>query len=556
MWRTAAVSTVALITLGAPLALQAQASPPDAPTKKAAQPGTPFSCQGQIMVSAGSVVDDTVQLFLAQQQQAGSVAFVPLGPVTGYYDAIGVDTTSRFLYGIDQSPNLSGPAHLIRVDATGTATDLGPIAGLPANPGALLIGAFDNAGNYYVQPEASNQLSDQVYVIDPDTNTVTRTLTLSQPTGRSDWAFVDGYFWQYDHTTHIMNRIDPNTGQVTQIPFPDGPDDNDALFAYGNGDLGLISSAGVLTRVAINNGTGANPTVTVVSEQTSPGTLNMDATSCFLAETDLSLTKTSKPSSYRPGQTITYTLTVTNNGPNPSSGYTVTDAFPAGLTNVTSTTPGCTVTGQDLSCTGAALPVGQSRDITVTATVGPNQTATLTNQACVRGNDPDTNANNNCDRVPLTPKQAKPKLKVKKWVSKEHTQPGREVNYTFEVANTSDVPATNVTATDDLSDVLDDADYNNNAQASTGNVNLSDSTLTWTGDLDAGETATITYSVTVDGNGGGDHRLHNTVRVEAPGTNCADDDRSASRDSCTAFTKTIVKGKHEGKHEHHKPESH
>ena len=37
--------------------------------------------------------------------------------------------------------------------------------------------------------------------------------------------------------------------------------------------------------------------------------------------------------------TVTWTLTVTNNGPTDSSGYTVSDAVPAGYTNVASTQP-------------------------------------------------------------------------------------------------------------------------------------------------------------------------------------------------------------------------
>ncbi|MEV7782432.1 hypothetical protein [Kitasatospora sp. NPDC088351] len=40
------------------------------------------------------------------------------------------------------------------------------------------------------------------------------------------------------------------------------------------------------------------------------------------------------PEIVKPGAAVTYTLTVKNNGPGNSSGYTVTDTVPAPLTNV------------------------------------------------------------------------------------------------------------------------------------------------------------------------------------------------------------------------------
>ncbi|NED98546.1 hypothetical protein G1H11_24940, partial [Phytoactinopolyspora alkaliphila] len=50
---------------------------------------------------------------------------------------------------------------------------------------------------------------------------------------------------------------------------------------------------------------------------------------------------------------------------------------------------------------------------------------------------------------------------------------------------------------DDLADVLDDATWNGDAEASSGDVSLDGTTLTWTGDLEVGQVVTVTYSVTV-----------------------------------------------------------
>ncbi|WAL67531.1 hypothetical protein ORV05_07045 [Amycolatopsis cynarae] len=70
----------------------------------------------------------------------------------------------------------------------------------------------------------------------------------------------------------------------------------------------------------------------------------------------------------------------------------MTDQVPA--TNLRAGTPGCTLTGSNLSCVGGLLPVGQSATITVTGTAtGP--LGYVTNTATVTGNEPDPNTGNN-----------------------------------------------------------------------------------------------------------------------------------------------------------------
>ena len=44
--------------------------------------------------------------------------------------------------------------------------------------------------------------------------------------------------------------------------------------------------------------------------------------------------------------------------------------------------------------------------------------------------------------------------------------------------------------------------------------------MTWTGDLTAGASATVTYSVTVNDPDTGNRTLANTVRSASPGNNC------------------------------------
>ena len=78
------------------------------------------------------------------------------------------------------------------------------------------------------------------------------------------------------------------------------------------------------------------------------------------------------------------------------------------------------------------------------------------------------------------------------------TTPGSAVQYTITVADTGQTPYTGATVTDDLTGVLGRAAYNGDAAATTGTASYASPVLTWTGDLAPGDTATITYSVTVN----------------------------------------------------------
>ncbi|MFC7645270.1 hypothetical protein ACFQX6_35020 [Streptosporangium lutulentum] len=91
--------------------------------------------------------------------------------------------------------------------------------------------------------------------------------------------------------------------------------------------------------------------------------------------------------------------------------------------------------------------------------------------------------------------------------------------------------------TESLEQLLDDADYNGDATATSGSVGFADSTLTWTGDLAVGESATITYSVTVHDPYAGDRQLDSVVVSTTPGSTCP---AGGSDARCTASVIVLV----------------
>jgi uncharacterized repeat protein (TIGR01451 family) len=109
---------------------------------------------------------------------------------------------------------------------------------------------------------------------------------------------------------------------------------------------------------------------------------------------DLAITKVDSRDPSTAGRNLTYTLTVTNNGPNPATGVTVTDKLPNGLTARSSSASQGTCSGTTtVTCSIGDLASGASA--TVTIVVRPRERGTITNTAEVTGNQPDPNSANN-----------------------------------------------------------------------------------------------------------------------------------------------------------------
>jgi len=97
--------------------------------------------------------------------------------------------------------------------------------------------------------------------------------------------------------------------------------------------------------------------------------------------TDLSLTKSDSPDPVVAGNNLTYTITVSNPGPNDASNVVVTDNLPGGVDFVSATGGTCDRTGNTVTCNLGQVNAGQSP--TVTIVVRTKKEGTLTNTASV-----------------------------------------------------------------------------------------------------------------------------------------------------------------------------
>ena len=118
---------------------------------------------------------------------------------------------------------------------------------------------------------------------------------------------------------------------------------------------------------------------------------------------DLAITKTDNQTDASPGDSVTYTIIVTNSGPADVTGASVSDTFPSQLTGAiytasqTGGASGFTAAGNDDINDTVNMPAGSQITYTVQATIDAAATSTLSNTATVSVpsdvTDPD-NANN------------------------------------------------------------------------------------------------------------------------------------------------------------------
>jgi uncharacterized repeat protein (TIGR01451 family) len=116
---------------------------------------------------------------------------------------------------------------------------------------------------------------------------------------------------------------------------------------------------------------------------------------------DVSVTKADNPDPVHVGQNLTYTITVTNNGPASATGVTATDQLPknAGFGSASTTKGTCALKPQKrvVTCTLGTLARGET--VTITIMVKPTKKGTITNVVTVQSaSPPDSNTANNTAR--------------------------------------------------------------------------------------------------------------------------------------------------------------
>lgn len=160
---------------------------------------------------------------------------------------------------------------------------------------------------------------------------------------------------------------------------------------------------------------------------------------------DLSITKSVNNPTPNVGDTITFSVTLANSGPDTATGVTVQDLLPAGLTFVSATPPQGTYSSATGQWAVGAMAVGASATLTI-QTVVTSPTAQDNTAAISSSDQSDPNAGNNNSSATVTPQQTD--LALAKSVNNPMPNVGDTVSFTVTLANNGPDAATNVTVQD------------------------------------------------------------------------------------------------------------
>ncbi len=240
---------------------------------------------------------------------------------------------------------------------------------------------------------------------------------------------------------------------------------------------GIVSGAGIEPVPTDNDGdptNGRQPTTVLVQ-----------------TDADLSITKTASPNPAGVDGTLTYTLAVTNHGPDVAPAAMVTDTLPASVVLLSATaSPGSCTGTTVITCGLGDLPSGASATIVIT--VRPTAPGTLHNEATTTSGRPDPTPNDNRAAVDTTV-EVLTDLAITKTVSPQTAIVGEHVSFTIVATNHGPSAATNVVVSDPLPAGLTFV----SATPDHGSCAAAGSTVTCNlGNLPAGATATITIEAT------------------------------------------------------------
>ena len=382
---------IATLTLGALVSLAAA-------SVAAGAVGGAFSCKSEIDFLTQSHENGEPTKYYESEFKAGEVVYneVNSESAPSTYNALGYDPLNNYLYAtqLNQAPLGSGKVGtLFQIDNTGAATSLGLIEGYPTSATGPADGAFDPSGNYWITGGNGSTTAYEINVTSSPAKVI-NTVTLSQAWKPIDWTYNEGYMWGLAETK--IYRVDLSTGKVSTFNAPNGVESGNygAAWTFSNGDLGFSNNAsGAIYKIELK--TPETPTFALLAHYTGPkADASNDGAACIAKEkVDLEINKTG-PAVVLPSGAVTWTLTVTNKGPGKSSGFSVIDEVPSGFTNVKTSTAGCAVSGNTVSCAEGQLAVGGTFPITITATA-PSSATCLVNEATVTGDEEDPNLANN-----------------------------------------------------------------------------------------------------------------------------------------------------------------
>ncbi|UTN02775.1 gliding motility-associated C-terminal domain-containing protein [Flavobacterium bizetiae] len=268
--------------------------------------------------------------------------------------------------------------------------------------------------------------------------------------------------------------------------------------------VAAVNPTGVYTNIAeVNASDLPDPDSTPNNGSTTEDDYAEASTTPILESADLSLIKTVSNNSPLIGSQVTFSIEVSNAGPQGTSGVTVTDVLPSGYTYVSYSATSGTYNSTTGLWNVGLLPVAAPHTLQITAIVNP--AGDYLNIAEVTASafpDPDSTPNNGVTTeddyatATVTPTNQSSDLSLTKTVNNTTPLVGSQV--TFEVIVTNNGPQNNTGV--QVTDLLPNGYTYNSFTISTGTYNPT--TGIWTvGNLINGKSETLQLTATVNSTG-------------------------------------------------------
>ncbi len=474
-----------------------------------------------------------------------------LGTVTGPF-SFSIEAT--FLEGVASGTQFCNVAHI------GTLADIAadPVNAVCSDPTSACVTLVDHPP--VDQPTFTiSKSADVDTVMEGDTVTWTITITNTSDTDATNVTFTD-------NLPTGVTAVTPDFGNLTIT------DDSltNGTYTATIGQIDANDSVSFTVTTTIGAGTTDDPTMCVTDGQsftnvvsldtfqylvnpTTTSTINdgqtaSDSVICEVPEPPVvpvdaptfTISKSADVDTVMEGDTVTWTITITNTSDTDATNVTFTDNLPTGVTAVTPDFGNLTITDDSLTNGTYTATIGQidandSVSFTVTTTIGAGTTDDPT--MCVTDGqsftnvvsldtfqylvNPTTTSTINdgqtasdsviCEvpEPPVVPVDA-PTFTISKSADVDTVMEGDTVTWTITITNTSDTDATNVTFTDNLPTgvtavtpdfgnltITDDSLTNGTYTATIGQIDANDSvSFTVTTTIGAGTTDDPTMCVT------------------------------------------------------------
>ena len=267
------------------------------------------------------------------------------------------------------------------------------------------------------------------------------------------------------NTTFVSATPSPATGWTCGVAGGTLTCSNPTVLSGASTTFTIVMTVNAATA----SGTVIKDTANVSSATTDPNPNNNSATASVVVasagQADLSVTSSATPNPVTDGNNITYTQSVTNNGPAASGTATFTDAIPTGTTfvsfgipsgwNCGASIPSVGGTGT-ISCSIASLAVNTPVNfpLVVKASLGDTPGTTITNTAninvpCSSVSDPNC-ANNSATTSVVVASPTQADVAITKTANPDPVDQGTNLQYTLQITNNGPATAQGVTVTDPI----------------------------------------------------------------------------------------------------------